>query len=1014
MSKNFARSVVVTAPSPATSGTTVAVTAGHGVRFVAGPAVVCPAVGDPTPENAEVVTISGVAGDVLTVVRAVESSVARAIVAGDRVLQGLTAAQYDALVVGLASKADAVATTAALAGKAAVSHVHSAADVTSGTLPLARGGTGGTDAATARTSLGLGSAATQPVTAFAAAAAVTAALGAPSTATTGTLTAGQMALVDATSAACARTLPAANSVPAGTVTGVKKIDGSANAVTVNRAGADTITGTAAGQTSRALTLAGESIELTSDGTSVWVITSTDTPSTVLSGTYGPGGTAGNAGLAGPNVFTGTQDFTGATVTGIAGGSAVDIGPSTGDVTGAGDYALIQAALTAARTAGGGKVVGRVGQTYLINDTLQIGTGTWLDMTGCTVRMVSGSNKIMLANYSSLNPITTTGKITVGAGQTLWTLESTIDPAYVALNADPGKGAGWTFDVPMTISAVAVRFVGTIGANGMNSGTRQLGTTFGAQYGGTPAAVAGYTLFNLYRRDTRVIVTGGIWDRQDNGTGDTATNHVFRWRGIDGLTQSGQTFLSTGFSNGRYAVLAQNITSAHFENITYGLNPSQGLWSGTAGYARDGVHLTGPAENVTMKRLYGFPGDDMAAITASDFTGVAGDYWGHVRQVVIEDVMPTSAGACAVKIMGGPQTRVERITVRNVLGSTGGSAGHITIGDDNRQVSTTGGLYDNITLENILGANGNGNVTVVAGSGLGTLTIRGIGWESTTSTAKGVIAVGTNLYAAGNQPTTIDNLIVDGMSIKAMNAATRAIYVETGSVIKTLTMTNWRNPHTSMQTVGGPGTIRVRRIGGLYVGDAYRPVRTGVWYPSSPTASLGDVFQVFTQDKLYLGVPRIAQEPITISQLGISTNVVGSAGAVARLGIYLIDGEDPFAVTLGSAWATLLAGSEGTVATDGTTGVKTVTLGAPVVIGIGQEFTVGVVDQVAGPASHRLRSQTSVFAGPNPWGAATVGSNPQQVLSMTGVTGALPTSFVPSAFEGMNAGSDHGAWFLRSA
>jgi hypothetical protein len=187
-------------------------------------------------------------------------------------------------VTGAQILADA-AVAAALAGKANASHVHSAADIQSGTLGLARGGTGGTDAATARTSLGLNTAATQPATAFAPVAAVTTALGSPSTATTGTLVAGQMALADATSAPLDRTLPAANSVPAGTVTGVKKIDGSANAVTVSRAGADTITGTATGQTSRALTLAGESVEFTSDGASAWVITSTDTPSPALTATY---------------------------------------------------------------------------------------------------------------------------------------------------------------------------------------------------------------------------------------------------------------------------------------------------------------------------------------------------------------------------------------------------------------------------------------------------------------------------------------------------------------------------------------------------------------------------------------------------------------------------------------------------------------------------------------------------------------------------------------------------------
>lgn len=46
------------------------------------------------------------------------------------------------------------AITNALNDKASENHTHSASDITSGTLPLTRGGTGGTSAMTARTSLG--------------------------------------------------------------------------------------------------------------------------------------------------------------------------------------------------------------------------------------------------------------------------------------------------------------------------------------------------------------------------------------------------------------------------------------------------------------------------------------------------------------------------------------------------------------------------------------------------------------------------------------------------------------------------------------------------------------------------------------------------------------------------------------------------------------------------------------------------------------------------------------------
>lgn len=174
MSKNGATTTVATAPTPATSGTTLTVATGTGTRLFAGMAVLHPSSAVPTAANMEVVTITDVTGDVVTMTRAQESSAARTVVVGDTLTQGLTAAMYDALVASVAAKADAVATTSALAGKANNSHPHSAADVTSGTLPLARGGTGGTDASTARTSLGLGTAAVETPASLAANTAFTA------------------------------------------------------------------------------------------------------------------------------------------------------------------------------------------------------------------------------------------------------------------------------------------------------------------------------------------------------------------------------------------------------------------------------------------------------------------------------------------------------------------------------------------------------------------------------------------------------------------------------------------------------------------------------------------------------------------------------------------------------------------------------------------------------------------------------------------------------------------------
>jgi hypothetical protein len=118
MSQNFARSTVSVPPSPAVSGTAIGVPVGHGVRFVAGPAFLSPPFADAEPSNSEIVTISAVVNDVLTVVRGAESSTARTIEAGWRIGQGVTAAQYDGVLSSVAAKADAAATTAALAAKA--------------------------------------------------------------------------------------------------------------------------------------------------------------------------------------------------------------------------------------------------------------------------------------------------------------------------------------------------------------------------------------------------------------------------------------------------------------------------------------------------------------------------------------------------------------------------------------------------------------------------------------------------------------------------------------------------------------------------------------------------------------------------------------------------------------------------------------------------------------------------------------------------------------------------------
>jgi hypothetical protein len=90
--KNFPYSTVATAPSPATSGTSLVLAAGGGVLMPAVPfnATVWPVSAQPLASNAEIVRVTDVTTDTLTIVRQQESTSARTIVAGDQFAATIT------------------------------------------------------------------------------------------------------------------------------------------------------------------------------------------------------------------------------------------------------------------------------------------------------------------------------------------------------------------------------------------------------------------------------------------------------------------------------------------------------------------------------------------------------------------------------------------------------------------------------------------------------------------------------------------------------------------------------------------------------------------------------------------------------------------------------------------------------------------------------------------------------------------------------------------------------------
>ena len=91
--KNFAYSTVATAPSPATSGTSLVVTSSQGSYFPATPfdATIWPAGSNPTNANAEIVRVTSVSTDTFTITRAQYGTTAQSITAGYQIAQTVDA-----------------------------------------------------------------------------------------------------------------------------------------------------------------------------------------------------------------------------------------------------------------------------------------------------------------------------------------------------------------------------------------------------------------------------------------------------------------------------------------------------------------------------------------------------------------------------------------------------------------------------------------------------------------------------------------------------------------------------------------------------------------------------------------------------------------------------------------------------------------------------------------------------------------------------------------------------------
>jgi hypothetical protein len=139
--KDFATALIVTAPSPDTSGTSLVIETGKGVRMPAVPfkATASPVGQLPTLDNAEKVIVTNITGDTLTIVRAQGGTTAQAITGSGAWRLSNTIFAEDMDLSGLVPKTTTInakplsgdiSLTSSDIGAAASLHTHTAADTT--------------------------------------------------------------------------------------------------------------------------------------------------------------------------------------------------------------------------------------------------------------------------------------------------------------------------------------------------------------------------------------------------------------------------------------------------------------------------------------------------------------------------------------------------------------------------------------------------------------------------------------------------------------------------------------------------------------------------------------------------------------------------------------------------------------------------------------------------------------------------------------------------------------------
>jgi hypothetical protein len=345
-----------------------------------------------------------------------------------------------------------------------------------------------------------------------------------------------------------------------------------------------------------------------------------------------------------------------------------LGPSNGTD----DTSKIQAALTAARLAGGRVIRGASGVTYKISAGLEVGDRTWLDLHGLT--LLPNSNSHMVTNYSAMHPVATSADAAVTAGSNVITTTLADIAAVGQMVEVAGADGNGTGPLVGYISAIDTT-ANTITVLHLDRQTPTTATT--------TASNAAIKLFNV---DKNIKITGtGIWDRGANGPlggigplGSNVNGHSVFLKHIAYATVDLERVQGTG------GITFVWITSArHWSVIVRDSN-----------VVRTTVQVVGPIHDGRLPYVQGTCTDDLVNICGHVYAEQT-DTCGDVTGMMVDKIVARAVGASALKINAGAAQRIHEVKV-GYLG--GDSSVGCFIGEDADRPETAGGTYGTLDFD----------------------------------------------------------------------------------------------------------------------------------------------------------------------------------------------------------------------------------------------------------------------------------------------------------------------------